>query len=202
MNPGTSIASRHISHATPQSSGPAAAEPRQGGLGPVGLPKPRPYHRHDSRRQGWEPDQQTGFADPGDVGESGNRGVLAVFDISRYGDGTVPFKRVRSLADLESRGCIRRDRTIGGRGGVTTRYKIVILGQTGSTDVKGSQGGTPSSPTVGPLAVPRWDTKRSGEESDVQRTNVHSAARADVSKLRKQFPGEQKPNLLSVRMGR
>ena len=41
MNPVRSIASRHISHATPNYGGPAAAAPQQGGLGPVGLPTPR-----------------------------------------------------------------------------------------------------------------------------------------------------------------
>ena len=191
MNPVRSIASRHISHATPNSSGPATAEPQQGGLGPVGLPKPRPYIVTIRAVKAGSPTNKlvlltlATWANPA-TGECwpSLTSLATATELSRS-------SVCRSLADLESRGHIRRDRTIGGRGDVTTRYKIVILGQTGSTDVKGSHRGTARGPRVGLLGVPGWDTKRSGEESDVQRTNVHSAARATCQNCGNNFPANK-----------
>ena len=191
MNPGTSLSFRAPLDTTPNSSGPAAAGPQQGGLGPVGLPKPRPYIVTIRAVKAGSPTNKlvlltlATWANPA-TGECwpSLTSLATATELSRS-------SVCRSLADLESRGCIRRDRTIGGRGDVTTRYKIVILGHTGSNDVKQSQGGTARGPTVGLLAVPGWDPKRSGEESDVLRTNVHSAARATCQNCGNNFPANK-----------
>ena len=188
----TSLSHAGPSESTAISSGSSAPDPHQGGLGPLGVvPKPRPYIVTIRAVTAGSPTNKlvllalatwahpaTGACWPS---------LASLVRATELSHSSV----CRSLADLESRGNIRRIRSRGGRGDVTTRYELVIPGQTVSADVKGSHGGTARGPTVGLLGVPRWDTKRSREESDVQRTNVHSAARATCQNCGNNFPANK-----------